>query len=106
MITEDAAVAGRNTLEIELSFDAFDWEQSSLENLYLLYLNYVITKRLQVSIDLPYLSFQSPFFNNRHGFGDIILSSKCLLFDGNKNIPAFSLLGAIKTKTGNAEKGL
>jgi hypothetical protein len=105
LVTEDAVVAGKGINEIELSYDSFYWSSTGNEHLYLLYLNYGLMNRWQVSVDIPYISLNSPLLNDRNGWGDIVLSSKLLLFKESRKLPSIALLGSIKTKSGDEKDG-
>ena len=104
--TEDIGVAGKGIFELEISWDRFQWGGSVHDDLYSIVVNYGLTDRLQIGTELPYLSLQSPNFSIMHGISDIIFSAKYLMINESRKYPGLAVLGAIKTNSGNAPKGL
>jgi len=104
-VTEDAGVAGKGVAQLELSWDYLKWN-GDRENVLLFVPIYGITERIELSAEIPYLFHNHEGVERMDGIGDINLVGKFLLLEEKESRPALALKGALKTKSGNEEKGL
>lgn len=105
-VTEDAGVAGKGVVQLEVSWDYLNWDNGDKENVFLLVPIYGITERIELSLEIPYLMRNPKEGKSERGIGDINIVGKFLLF-GEKDIyPAFTIKGVVKTNSGEEEKGL
>ncbi len=105
LTTEDAGVAGRGATQLEVSWDYLKWN-GDRENVLFFVPIYGITERIELSAEIPYLFHYHDGEERMEGIGDINLVGKFLLLEENEMRPALALKGAMKTKSGNKERGL
>jgi hypothetical protein len=103
--TEDAGVAGKGVTQFELSWDYLQWN-GDRESVLLFVPIYGITEKIEISAEIPYLFHKHEGGEKMDGIGDINLVGKFLLLEEKETRPALALKGAVKTKSGNEEKGL
>lgn len=103
-ITEDAGVAGKGVAQFEGSWDYLSWGNNDTENIFLFVPIYGITDRIELSLEIPYLSHNYKGENNENSIGDINIVSKFLLSEETESLPAFALKGVIKTNSGDEER--
>lgn len=104
--TEDAGVAGKGVAQLEISWDYLKWGNNDRENVILFVPIYGITDRIELSVEIPYLFHNPEGDESIDGVGDINLVGKFLIFEEKDLMPAFTLKGAVKTKSGDEKKGL
>lgn len=105
LTTEDAGVAGKDAAQLEISWDYLKWNDSN-ENILLFVPIYGIAERVELSFEIPYLFHRQNSGENGNGIGDINIAGKFLISEENRTMPALTLKGAIKTKSGNKDRGL
>lgn len=105
LATEDAGVTGKGVTQLEVSWDYLKWN-GDRENVLLFVPIYGITERIELSVEVPYLFHNHEGEDRMDGIGDINLVGKFLLLEEKEMRPALALKGAVKTKSGNEEKGL
>ncbi|MBI5892685.1 MAG: transporter [Deltaproteobacteria bacterium] len=104
--TEDAGVAGKGVVQLEVSWDHLKWENKDRDNVFLIVPIYGITERIELSVEIPYMLHDTEDGENEDGIGDINIVGKFLLIEeGDKN-PAFTLKAVVKTSSGDYGKGL
>ena len=106
--TEDAGVAGKGTLQGEISYDYLKWKNGVTDQTLLLVAPiYGAAEKLELSIETPYV-FHSSAGGHSEGLGDINLVGKYVLFWGDYETkePLLTLKGAIKLNSGDYDKGL
>jgi len=105
-VTEDAGVAGKGVLQLEVSWDYLKWENDEKDNIFLFVPVIGVTERIELSVEIPYL-FHNPDKGNRgNGIGDVSIVGKLLLIEEKSKIPGFTLKGIVKTESGDEEKSL
>lgn len=105
-LTEDAGVAGKGVPQIEASWDYMEWGNGDVEHALLFVPIYGVTKRLELSLELPWF-FHEPMSGTIHvGVGDINLVGKFLILEESKNYPALALKSVVKTASGDVSRGL
>lgn len=104
--TEDAGVAGKGVVQMELSWDYIRWDNGDEENNFLLVPIYGITERIELSFEIPYMFLDPEEESSEDGLGDVTIAGKFLLIEESEVNPAFTLKAGIKTQSGDEEKGL
>ena len=106
-ITEDASVAGKGVIQLEVSWDYLRWENDDDEHTLIFFVPIIgVTERIELSVEIPYL-FHNPDAGKReNGIGDVSIVGKLLLIDEKPKIPGFTLKGIVKTESGDEEKAL
>jgi hypothetical protein len=105
-ITEDAGVAGKGVAQFEGSWDYLTWDNDDKENFFLLVPIYGLTKRIELSLEIPYFFHNPKEGRSEKDIGDINVIGKFLLFEEKDIYPAFAIKGVVKTNSGDEEKGL
>ena len=103
--TEDAGVAGAGVAQLEMSWDYLDWD-GGRENMPLLVPVYGVSRRLELSAEIPYMLHEHEGGERMSGIGDINLVGKFLLLEEKAGRPSLVLKSAVKTKSGDEVKGL
>lgn len=103
--TEDAGVAGAGVAQLEMSWDYLDWD-GGRENMPLLVPVYGVTRRLELSAEIPYMLHEHEGGERMSGIGDINLVGKFLVLEEKTGRPSLVLKSAVKTKSGDEVKGL
>jgi len=67
-------------------------------------LEWALTKRLGIVIEVPFLSLDPDVDDNTTGFGDLVVAGRALLIDGDESMMAVNL--AVSTPTGDESRGL
>lgn len=101
---EDAWVASKNQIQLEISWDSSRWSDNLIESIPLMIPYYGITDYLQVSMSIPFVILNSDVSGSSAGLGDLDASMKLLLANPEK-WPAVSIMTTIKTRSGAEEKG-
>lgn len=106
--TEDAGVAGKGVVQVEVSWDYLKWDNAELdqEKVFQVVPIFGITESLELSIEIPYNVHDLKSGGSEEGTGDINAVAKYLLIPGGKDAPAFTLKGVVKMDSGDYDKGL
>lgn len=104
--TEDAGVAGKGVVQLEMSWDYLQWDNDDEENVLLLVPIYGPAENIELSLEVPYM-FHNPQEGESHeDIGDINIVSKFLIFDEKDRYPALTVKSVVKTNSGNEKKSL
>ena len=78
--TEDAGVAGRGVLQMEISYDFFKWRNGDTDQIFLLVSPlYGPTENIELSVETPYIIHHSNASGTAEGVGNINLVEKYVL---------------------------
>ncbi len=106
LATEDAGVAGKGAAQLEMSWDHSEWWNNDQENSFLFVPIYGLTRRIELSCEIPYMIHHPKEGESHDGFGDVNLVGKFLLFEETAVRPSTVLKGVLKTSSGDKEEGL
>lgn len=102
--TEDAGVAGKGVIQLEVSYDFVEERDEDKEHNLLLVPIYGITERIELSAEIP-CKFLSPKDGKTvGGVGDIALAGKILLLEEKGIMPTLTIKPVLKTPTGDKER--
>ncbi len=104
--TEDAGVAGKGAVELEVGWEHVRWKNDDSDNIFVAVPKYGLTERLELALEIPYLFRHPTEGDDENGLGDIIVGAKFNLLEEKGPWPAFTLKGVLKTPSGNEKKGL
>jgi len=104
--TEDAGVAGKGVVQVEVSWDHLRWDNGDRENNLLFVPIYGVTERIELSIEIPYLFRNPREGESEDGIGDINIVAKLLMVEEGERNPAFTLKAVLKTESGNEDRRL
>ena len=102
--TDDAGTVDKQHFEVECGFEYVNTADNEYN--WSTVLKCGLSENWDIGVEIPYQFIDITKGSDVNGIGDIVLSSKYRFLDETQKAPALSLSFAIKTDTGNEDKGL